>query len=732
MKNLTFKQFDVALDAEKGAFSVTFSPSDGGAPFVLLEGVLSVRDDDGHPQPLSAFGKRETSLKGEADRLVLEVSLQDGPPSARAARVSVALDGHNVILGGDDNRLWAEGTILPGTPASELMSVGLDNWELWNDKMEEALLDLRSQGCPGVLPSLWTVSGPAVDFSDRMIFDRSRDLLLTYDHAYFRKFSYVWEKACYAFLATGGGEHGIIFNVDEDYCRRQYNMPYRGIRRRRGFETPAVGWMTWYAVKFDACEAVVLENARAFKELFGDYLDARPVLWVDWEWCHKALDGLGCPDGDMLAPRTSAYPRGLKALADDLKAMGFLPALWVGPTNDGVLNEVMQAHPEWVLCQSKTWCGQYWFDLTHPQVQQELFPRLFRQYLAWGYEALKWDCIPVTLSTAADHRAKAHDPTMTPMRQLRKVAEIARRTIGEDTYMMSCSGYTESDIEGAMDFFDGARVGGDIFTWQEFLKEGIERIRRFYPFHNTAFYVDADNLVLRKEFSTLEQARSRVSYYGLCGLPVTVGDAIRDLDAPRIDMLRRIMPPIDIRPKTLFHDQLDENQSDVEVVRLSVCRRFGRWTVVAFCNRNETAAAKCELEKDLRLVVNGDNAVYDFWNQRFVGIFSKTLDALEIPPCDTVVLRVTPLERDRPTLLSVSRHITQGGYELVDYAATPSGASGLIRLNPAEPTRLTFLLPEGKAVVSASAPFTQEGQVVVLELPARPKGVYEWEMRLRA
>ena len=51
--------------------------------------------------------------------------------------------------------------------------------------------------------------------------------------------------------------------------------------------------MTWYAVKFDADEKTILENARAFKEKFGAYNDEAPVIWVDWEWYHRRM----CSDG---------------------------------------------------------------------------------------------------------------------------------------------------------------------------------------------------------------------------------------------------------------------------------------------------------------------------------------------------------------------------------------------------------------------------------------------------
>ena len=50
-------------------------------------------------------------------------------------------------------------------------------------------------------------------------------------------------------------------------------------------------------------------------------------------------------------------------------------------------------------------------------------------------------------------------------------------------------------------------------------------------------YADADNLVLREEFNTMAQARSRVSLYGLAGLPVTMGDDLRTLPPERCGRL---------------------------------------------------------------------------------------------------------------------------------------------------------------------------------------------------
>ena len=54
-----------------------------------------------------------------------------------------------------------------------------------------------------------------------------------------------------------------------------------------------------------------------------------------------------------------------------IKSLGATPALWTGATNEGVLNEMLTANPQWVLGHKAIWCGQYWVDLTNPEVLEK-------------------------------------------------------------------------------------------------------------------------------------------------------------------------------------------------------------------------------------------------------------------------------------------------------------------------------------------------------------------------
>ena len=149
---------------------------------------------------------------------------------------------------------------------------------------------------------------------------------------------------------------------------------------------------------------------------------------------------------------------------------------------------------------------------------------------------------------------------------------------------------------------------------------------------------DSDSLVLRPEFSTLAQARTRVSIYGLSGLPVTVGDTIASLDAPRIDLLRRIMPVVPVTPASLARAEI---QTDCLVESVAeFARPWGTWEVRAFSNLDTNEARRVSFSASGR-------AVWDFWLDEQLRLDGDGAIKLEVPPCDTRVVRLTPFSAPR-------------------------------------------------------------------------------------
>ena len=204
---------------------------------------------------------------------------------------------------------------------------------------EHGVFAVKSDSCDRILRG---VCGPGVPSSADMLYDRSSDSALCFENAGKLGLHFDWQTKKYRFDFTLSTRERFSFR--ERVCSDLFRIRHwQGVSDGHGFKTPPVGWMTWYSVRFDACEKVVLDNARKMKELFGEYVD-KMILWGDWEWCHRSLDGMGQPDADILHPRPEAYPNGLKDVSDELKKMGFIPALWSGANNEGAINSLLKAH----------------------------------------------------------------------------------------------------------------------------------------------------------------------------------------------------------------------------------------------------------------------------------------------------------------------------------------------------------------------------------------------------
>ena len=574
---------------------------------------------------------------------------------------------------------------------------------------EESVFAVAADTPPAGLAS---ASGGVVPEEADAVFDRRSDMLFRVRngrlsfHAVARRFAF------------SGGER-IELAVEPECLARRFRIAYHPINTNCIFKTPPVGWMTWYAVKFKASDDVVMKNARGFMDNFRGYTDERPVMWVDWEWSHDRFRGHGEDGEDVLTPRKSVYPRGLGPVAKDLDRMGFTPALWVSVINDIRTNALWAARKEWMLGEWMTWCGAVWGDPTAPGFCEEYVPSLFRLYRDWGYRAFKWDCLPAALIAFTRLHDRFKDPSVGEEEAFRRMIAAGRRAAGPDCYLESCSGESDRSILGAIDLFDAGRVGGDIFKWHEFLERGVNKVLRYYPLHSTVFWADADNLVLRAEFSTLAQARTRATLYALAGVPVTLGDEIEALDVSRIDILKRVMPVVPMHPTSLANNRC---AGGLLASTADFARPFGNWRVRAWSNftTNETLTVSYDAK---------GCAAWDFWNDRLLSDGTAGPLTLPVAPGDTILVRETPVETDRPTLLSVSRHVTQGGYELAALACDATGAKGIVKCPGGETVKVTFLLPEGKRVVAASHPYDLSGRILRLKVSAPSRADVPFDVR---
>ncbi len=535
--------------------------------------------------------------------------------------------------------------------------------------------------------------GPAVSSKDDTLFDRKTDSAVTVNGRSGRKLGYSWEKLCYTFETRGTLE--LVF--EDRIFETRFRTVYNPINKNNTFPSPPCGWMTWYAVMFDACEKAVLDNAIWQRDNLRDY--GANTVWVDWEWYHCRFNNEDAPENiGFFSPDPVRYPHGLKYVSDKIKEMGFVPALWVGPTSEPAMTDTVKEFIDSVCADRVDWCGRYFFDITDERVRDELIPRAFDKVKEWGYEALKWDCLPITLAYADQFHDGLKHPGMTSVEALRALCIKARETVGKDFYMLSCAGVNDREVMMASDIFDAARIGNDIFAWREFVTDFVERIERFYSYHNTVLYCDPDNVVIRPEFNSTEQARSRVSAVSLLGLPVTLGDNLPDLPEERVELLRRILPALNIHPKDIREGR---HNGERFLINLAVNTPFDQWNVVDLLNLLETEKTfEIDICSDLGLE-SGEYVAFDFWEKKPVEIKDGKI-RVTLSGMSSLVASVHK-KKGRPQVVSTSRHVTQGASELKDVKWDPalnrlSGVSDVVK---GDDYSVFVYVPDGWKAVNA-------------------------------
>lgn len=683
---INYFRYSAALEENLCSFWVKYD----GKGAVLQNCAYCWHTDSGQIISPADFKARATrwASPGTLWYCILEVLLEDGPDELPKTCVTFKAMRDHVFVE------WEGGPGLTFVLSGELH---------WGQDAEHSTFAL-SLDRPGY--GLRCGCGPAVSRWDDALLDRADGSVVRLDARDRVRLDWSWERGCYTFEARGS----LGMQAFPRYFEDRFQINYRPVCKTNGYPTPPAGWMTWYAVKFDACEQAVLDNTRLQKQLLADY--GADTVWVDWEWYHNGFDEDMTPGVSFFHPDPHRYPHGLDYLARRIEQAGFTPALWIAPTHEPIETDFIRQNPDAVLVDRVIWCGRFFFDISHPKFLTDYLPRAIRQVPRWGYRALKWDCLPFTMIYADRVHESMYDSDSSSYQSFRRAMQVGRDILGDDFYMLSCSGSNDRTVLSACDIFDGARIGGDIFRWEEFTETMVARLMRLYPYHNIVFYCDPDNVVLRPEFNDLHQARSRISLVSLLGLPTTFGDDLRQLPMERVELLRRGLPTLDIHPMELRELELER---DTLVVNLLINRPFARWNVAGVFNlADRERTLTVELLEDLGLE-EGEYLVYEYWTDTFHGTVSGSL-TLTLPPCACAVLSVRR-RLDRLQLVSTSRHISQGGADLLGLDWHDGVLSGTSRVVRGDPYTITAYDPQSDRLVKKT-------------LHPEATGPLEWSLRL--
>lgn len=529
--------------------------------------------------------------------------------------------------------------------------------------------------------------GPVASKNDDMLFDRLTDHALIFKGN--SRISYDRERNCYTLsVIVSTGSEPFCADDKTNFISGIYQMPYKPVNRNSTFSAPPVGFMTWYSVKFGACEEVVLKNAKWLSENLKDY--GANSIWVDWEWCHKDFAGLRDDGASMLSPDKEKYPNGLDHVADEIKKLGLTPCLWIGFVVESDKIDFIKENPDAVLVEYKQWCGTYFFDFSHPKYLNELLPTAISNVKNWGYEAVKFDCLPMAMTMHDRFHDQMYDPSLTTREAYRRVIQKARDELGENFYMLFCSGAGDWCILPSADVFDSARIGEDIFKWDSFLEEGVEKALRYYPLHNNVMYLDGDNVVMREEYSTPAQAASRIYFISMLGLPVTFGDEFSALDDQRISFIKSCLPVLDIHPRDM---QIQGLSGDLVKMNLAIEKPWEQYNVVNLFNASEESrTVTVTLQEELELD-EGWYFVFDYVDNKLIAITDSAFTS-ELAPCTSKIFAVRKV-LDRPQIISTSRHISQGAAEIQNMVWQDNSLQIKADLIADVPYTVTVYVPDG-------------------------------------
>ncbi|MEB3223023.1 MAG: glycoside hydrolase family 36 protein [Candidatus Sericytochromatia bacterium] len=209
------------------------------------------------------------------------------------------------------------------------------------------------------------------------------------------------------------------------------------------------GWCSWYTRFASVTEADVLRNAAALRQ----HAATREVTLVQLD------DGWQGELGDWLEVN-GRFPRGLRALAQDLRAQGLLPGLWLAPFVVGSRSRLATAHPDWLLqgpdgapvLALHNWDQRcHALDLAVPAARTHLAQVVRTAVEAWGFGFLKLDFL---YAGALAGRRAGGLPALAAYR----LGLAAIREAAGDAFLLGCG----APLLPSVGLVDAMRVGPDV------------------------------------------------------------------------------------------------------------------------------------------------------------------------------------------------------------------------------------------------------------------------------
>ncbi len=475
------------------------------------------------------------------------------------------------------------------------------------------------------------------------------------------------------------------------------------------------GYCTWWAYRDGI-------NQKTLDSLVDVFAEKRlpefgyKYVQIDAGYC----GGAGGP-WSFLEWDANKFPGGAEYAVKKIESAGMQGGIWIHRVYrsyvDRYLPQIGKQHPDWFVTKAdgSIYQGGYgiWCLNTKNQEALDTMVRpLFRRIKKQGWEYVKIDGAGDMLYSdmekpAADHFKKVGS---TPQQSLRNWDRVARDELGRDVFILTCWGVGPGRC--SIGLVDGCRLGSDGFQWGTLQSNSSMNgvVWRSDPDHCDIMAEGAKAKTTMKTFgdaAAMSDAIDQPCVVSMAGGMLLVSDKAADYENDsNLEGMKRSSPVLFTVPGQLY-----DGGGDGTWWLQEIDRPFEHWSVLARFNwRRENLkwnrAAKPEHEvrfADLGLADDREYLVFEFWTQTFLGKFAGSFKAPAQEAGNALQVFAIREARDHPWVISTTRHISQGGVDLLKerWDADSKTLSGKSTVVVGDPYVLTLHLPQGYRLQNA-------------------------------
>ncbi|MEN6385049.1 MAG: hypothetical protein ABFD79_07600 [Phycisphaerales bacterium] len=576
------------------------------------------------------------------------IAISDSSTADRALPVTAdvnSVNGELIINADNEVKIWAkceQGDIV----TIIAQSAGGKSLQFRSFSSSDSAIPAISQKARATDRNVLFTTLGAAELSSNALFDISRDCLLVVESS--AGVQWRWDNGWQIQTGVSSKELTVSIKVNRHYYRDELGLGYFAPLQKTSFwGTAPVVALTWYGINTYG----------------GDSKQKKEWLYPQIDFVAQNLLPYA---GKMVFQLDDNYyfndDKYMREISDYIRSKGMIPGIWFTPFSIAP-RSVAESHPAWFLHDNNgklltSFGGCNWgykaddqpyiLNVHDPQAASQWYKMFWsKASMTWNYDYFKLDAA-LNAFDAYNTSIEGGGPY-----GYRKGLQIARDIIGPDKFINNCS---PGPIAAAIGLIQGSRIGLDSAACDH----AIDVMQRWNFLNNIVLWCDADAIANSYQKPT-EIIRSNVTARALTGQQFLTDDMWTRMPAPAIKIMQKGMPVLDIRPGNLYKI---ENWRDYDIFDLKIAKEWGSWDVAALFNYSGVATSKILDLSRLRLT-SEYLYVFEYWSSKYLGRFDRNAKLQRyLMPYDVEVFAIVPVSDNKPTLLSTSRHISQGSLDI--------------------------------------------------------------------